>query len=238
MIFSNKTLLLFAITFFILSCSSSPETFVSKVEGAHKKDAFLNHAAIAFDLQLFFGGTERFNGRITWATNSSKGELNYSDGRKIEVNEMEIIFSDTSMSEESARFTAYTWSYFFMLPFKLSDPGTRWNDYENKSMNGEEYNVEKLSFESGTGDAPDDWYVVYANKETDLIHVASYIVTAGQSVEEAEKDPHAIKYEDYREIDGVPIAHKWSFWGWTETEGLTEQLGYANLNNISFVENY
>ncbi|MCH2233288.1 MAG: hypothetical protein MK078_03460 [Crocinitomicaceae bacterium] len=237
MTFLNK-LLFILLGILAFSCSSAPKTFVEKVEEAHGKSTFSKHSTIAFDLQLFFGGTERFNGRITWATNSSKGKLDYMDGRNIEVNEMEITYSDTSMSEESARFTAYTWSYFFMLPYKLSDPGTQWNDYENKSMNGTEYDVEKLSFESGTGDAPDDCYVVYADKESHLIHVASYIVTAGQSVEEAEKDPHAIKYDEYKEIDGVPIAHKWSFWGWTETEGLTDELGYANLSNICFVEDF
>ena len=223
---------------FIYSCEKSAHTFSEKVENAHKKETFLKRNAIQFDLQLFFGGTERFKGTITWATNSSKGLLAYSDGRTISVEGNEIEVSDTSMSMESARFTAYTWSYFFMLPYKLNDPGTKWNDYPDKDLNGETYAVEKLTFEAGTGDAPDDWYIVYANTETMLTKVAAYIVTAGQSVEEAEVDPHAIEYKNYKEIEGVPIAHDWVFWAWRESGGLTEELGNANLSNIQFVEGF
>jgi hypothetical protein len=46
--------------------------------------------------------------------------------------------------------------------------------------------AKKLSFESGTGDAPDDWYVVYADKATNLIEKL-HIVT--KMSEEAEKKP-------------------------------------------------
>jgi hypothetical protein len=31
--------------------------------------------------------------------------------------------------------------------------------------NATNYLTEKLTFKSGTGDAPDDWYVVYADKQ-------------------------------------------------------------------------
>jgi hypothetical protein len=48
------------------------------------------------------------------------------------------------------------------------------------------YLTEKLTFKSGTGDAPDDWYVVYADKKTNLLETA-YIVTLKAGKEEAEK---------------------------------------------------
>jgi hypothetical protein len=36
------------------------------------------------------------------------------------------------------------------------------------------YLTEKLTFKSGTGDAPDDWYVVYADKKTNLLEKHRY----------------------------------------------------------------
>jgi hypothetical protein len=36
------------------------------------------------------------------------------------------------------------------------------NTYKRKDATN--YLTEKLTFKSGTGDAPDDWYVVYADK--------------------------------------------------------------------------
>jgi hypothetical protein len=40
--------------------------------------------------------------------------------------------------------------------------GTIWNEYDNKEKTLQI--IRKLTFKSGTGDAPDDWYVVYADK--------------------------------------------------------------------------
>ena len=118
----------------------------------------------------------------------------------------------------------------------MTDPGTVWNPYSDSTLNGKTYDSAKLTFESGTGDADQDWYIVYADQETNLIYTAAYIVTANKSKEEAEKDPHAIVYEDYKQVNGVPIAQKWSFYEWSEQDGLTNKLGQADLAGIRFVE--
>ena len=211
-------------------------SFVQLVEEAHAKADFRDHAAIQFDLQLFFGGTERLNGTLTLSTDSRQALIATKDGKKIYVQDDKIFLPPETENLASARFGAYTWSYFFLLPFKLSDGGTVWSDYEDKELNGETYLTHKLSFEAGTGDAPDDWYVLYADVENQLLQVAAYIVTAGQSQEEAEEDPHAIEYLNYETVDGIPFATEWKFWAWRTEEGLTDQLGSANLSNIQFLE--
>lgn len=219
------------------SCQEKPSEkgFVGQVEEAHKKEDFLAHQAISFSIDLKFGGKERLKGKLTLLTGSGKGLIEYEDGKKIyQVNE-KVFYSPDFEQTKNIRFDAYTWSYFFLFPYKLSDEGTVWQDYENPGLNGHLYEAQKLMFESGTGDAPEDWYVVYADTNTHLIEVASYIVTAHKSKEEAEKDPHAIKYEDYVNVNGVPIATKWTFWGWDEKEGLTKQLGEGTLSDVKFV---
>lgn len=210
--------------------------FVEKVEKAHNREAFLSKESIQFDIVLKFGGTERLNGKMTLLTNSNKGLIELQNGQKMYYIGDKVYYSPDMENEKRVRFSAYTWSYFFLFPYKLSDEGTVWTDYKPKSMNEKNYLVHKLNFEAGTGDAPDDWYVVYANKEKPLIEVAAYIVTAGKSQEKAEENPHAIKYENYQEVAGVPIARDWTFWGWTAEEGLTKQLGEATLTNVKFIE--
>eukprot|EP00903_Cladosiphon_okamuranus_P000645 g643.t1 len=91
------------------------------------------------------------------------------------------------------------------------------------------YLTSKLSFEPGTGDAPDDWYVLYADPDSKLLQVAAYIVTAGKDKAEAEKDPHAIEYLNYQNTGGIPIATEWKFWGWQADQGLTDQLGVIKV---------
>jgi hypothetical protein len=221
----------------IPGCKSKEENlkFIDLTEKAHEKQAFLTNEAIQFNLKLAFGGTERMDAKFTLLTNSSKGVIEYKNGTKIIFDENKIFHSAGIQNVESVRFDAYTWSYFFLFPYKASDSGTIWNLYENKEKDHENYLSEKLTFSAGTGDAPDDWYVVYANKETHLIEKAAYIVTYNGSKEEAEKNPHAIQYSDYKEVAGIPIATTWTFWTWKAGEGLKEELGNATISAIKFV---
>ncbi len=248
----KKTIVLLVLTCLIFSCQeeakNSPETihikakeaaalplsFSEKVTAAHGGNVFSQKEALSFDIVLNFGGKERLRGEMTLSTDSRQGIIEYTDGTRLEWSDGEVKH-DKDISESSARFSAYTWSYFALMPYKLNDKGTIWTDYPNKVMGGKEYDVKKLSFEDGVGDASEDWYVVYADKQNHLMSVAAYIVTAGGTVEEAEKDPHAIKYSDYVIIDGVPIATAWTFWGWTADDGLTDKLGEATITNPDFI---
>jgi hypothetical protein len=71
--------------------------------------------------------------------------------------------------------------------------------------------IEKLTFKSGTGDA-DDWYVVYADKKT--FTWKQPISLRSKPVRKQRKNPHAIQYLEYKDVDGIPIATKWIFWAW------------------------
>ena len=225
-------------TFAFIGCKSTDEKerFTEKIGEAHQKEAFLSKEAVQFKMQLNFGGKERMNALFTVLTNSSKAVIEYENGAKIIVDKDKVYYSTAIPNEENVRFDAYTWQYFFLFPYKLNDPGTKWNTYDNKEANHADYLTEKLTFESGTGDAPDDWYVVYADKATHLLEKAAYIVTVRGNKEEAEKNPHAIQYLEYKEIEGIPIATKWIFWEWKKDEGLTKNIGTANLTAIQFVK--
>lgn len=231
------TVILMSSLFFFVGCKSEVkyENFVHKIEKAHQKKKFLSKEAIQFDLKLAFGGQEKLDAKITLLTNSSKGVIAYKNGAKIIFDNDKVFYSADIPNEETVRFDAYTWGYFFIFPNKLSDSGTKWSFYDNTEVNSKEYATQKLTFESGTGDAPDDWYVVYANKSTNLIEKAAYIVTVNGNKEKAEKNPHVINYLDYKEVEGIPIATKWLFWEWKKNVGVTKKIGNASLTNIKFV---
>ncbi|MEN8927964.1 MAG: hypothetical protein ABF242_11210 [Flavobacteriales bacterium] len=244
----TKNVVIFLFISFIISCGEIKEekevetpiqaalTLVEKIEKEHQKEAFLKHDNIQFDLALYFGGKQRINGQLTLATNSSQGLIALESGEKVYFIKDKVFYSP-GMNEKRVRFDAYTWSYFFLFPYKMSDQGTIWSGSEKRTMDEVVYNYQKLSFEDGTGDDPNDWYKVYSDTNTNRISAAAYIVTASSSVEKAEEDPHAIAYSNYKEIEGIPIAAEWKFFGWTEKEGLTDTLGNAALSNFKFVEN-
>jgi len=207
-----------------------------KIEKAHSKQDFLDNDVVQFDIVLEFGGTERLNGTMTLATNSTTGRISYKNGKELYYDQDRVFASPEMDNINGARFAAYTWSYFFLFPYKLSDPGTNWTDVAKVNLNDAVYNSQKLTFGEGIGDAPDDWYITYSDPETNFMKVAAYIVTARETeVEEAEEDPHAISYHDYKDVDGITLAHSWKFWEWRKDSGLTRQLGKAQLSNFQFL---
>lgn len=247
-----KNLILLFAAFFFFNCSENIQenktedqqkeltykemTTVQRIERRHRKAKFLSRDNIRFELELFFGGKQRLSGTLTLATNSSKGLIELKGGNTIYFIEDKVYYTP-GMNEKKVRFDAYTWSYFFLLPYKLTDEGTNWSEAEKVEMNGNWYNTQRLTFAAGTGDAPEDWYQVYSDTNSDLIQVAAYIVTANKSVKKAEEDPHAIVYENYEMLNAIPVATQWKFYGWTQSEGLTDTLGKATLSNFEFIEN-
>lgn len=215
--------------------TANDTSYVGRIEIAHKKEKFLSHKAIQFDFKLIFGSKERMNAKLTLLTNSTEGLLELNDSSKILYIHDKVYASDTTNPSSKIRFDAYTWAYFFLFPYKLSDDGTVWSDYTSEDSTNL-FDTKKLSFESGIGDDPDDWYITHVDPSNHLIHHAAYIVTANKTREEAEKNPSAIQYLNYEEIEGVPLATEWVFWYWNAQEGLTKTKGEAQLINFKFVD--
>ncbi|MGB5927551.1 MAG: hypothetical protein WBH03_05225, partial [Cyclobacteriaceae bacterium] len=89
----------------------------------------------------------------------------------------------------------------------------------------------------GTGDSPDDWYIIYKEPDTDKLKAMSYIVTYGNTVEKASEAPHVIVYDDYQEVDGTMLARSWKFYNWSEEKGIQgDSIGYVTVSNLSFTE--
>ncbi len=228
--------LVLLISLFACKNSDKPSDFVSITETAHLKFEFLKKEAIQFNIIAFFGTSEWINAKMTLATNSGNGKIEFKNGDQILFNNQKVFFSKTIKDTSGVRFDAFTIPYFFLLPYKLSDKGTVWTKYKNSENDSLNFDTKKLSFAPKTGDAPDDWYIVYTNKKTDLIQKSAYIVTfGGTSQTEAEKEPHAIEYLNYEPINGIPIATKWKFWGWKKNFGFQKELGNAVLSDIKFI---
>lgn len=211
---------------------------IKKIEEAHKKSEFLNHNAVSFNTNIFFGGKQRLDAKITMLTNSTKIKIDKKDGSTLIYNGKKVFLSPKDANDKGARFDMFTWSYFFGLPYKLNDPGTKLELTDPKPLDGAEHQTTRLSFEKGTGDAPDDWYVIYTDPKDNIIKVAAYIVTFGNNgdTSKAEGDPHAIYYKDFKTTEGIPFATKWEFYEWTQEKGITNKIGEATITDITFLK--
>ncbi len=216
---------------------SIENAYVQSIEKAHHKSAFLKHKLVSFKANISFGGKERLDGKITMFTNSSKIRIDKKDQSKLIYNGENVFLCPEDASEKGARFDMFTWTYFFALPYKLSDPGTNWELKNSKPLDGAEHQTAKLTFDKGTGDAPDDWYIVYSD-DKNMLQAAAYIVSFGSEgdTSKAEANPHAIRYKDFKIVDGIPFATKWEFHDWSEKEGLTTKLGEATITDITFLQ--
>ena len=210
--------------------------YASAVHTAHGGGHWEQKQALQADIDLTFAGRNLINGTLTMLTDVSKVRIDQHDsiGTSMIWTGDEAAVSPAPSGQRSARFHLLTWPYFIAAPFKISDPGTFLEEQGTDSINGKQTEVGRLTFASGVGDSPDDWYVLYKD-DKDVLQAMAYIVTYGPtSQEKAEEDPHAIVYESYTEVDGVLLSDKWTFWEWRQDSGLTRQIGEATLSNLHF----
>lgn len=257
----RKIMYAFVVSSFCLACDGNhqstdahyPESAIASasVETDHLPaeilQLFQNHTEsipvgkhLSYDLVLNFGGQERFRGSIRQSPSMDRIVMKRADGAELRYDgtQVALMKKDTSQQWPNARFAAFTWPYFFAAPMKLADPGTRWGEIQEYAwFSGEPAQGAKLSFAKGTGDAPDDYYIVIPNAEQRLDGMA-YVVTFGKTdAQQAEaSEPHAIRYHDYLDVGGVPIAQRWTFHNWLPGSGLdTSMLGSATIANIRWV---
>ena len=154
------------------------------------------------------------------------------------------------------RFQLYTWPYFAMAPFKLDDAGVKLSPMEPATTENPydgPYARAKMTFAAGTGDAPDDWYVLYVDTEKHdvpyrgstpphVLKAMAYIVTYGKTLEQAEAEPHAIVYGEFIDVPGpdgeptgVRLSTSWSFRNWSPDKGMEDAVGSATITGLELI---
>jgi hypothetical protein len=211
--------------------------FVELIKKAQHVGQFYKQKILAFDIETTVNG-KATTATLTTMTNSGKMRLQYTDGKTVVFDGKKIWLNSTEVgADRQARFDIFMWQYFFMAPFKMDDAGTYWQLMADKIIDDNEYARAKLTFKNGTGDTPNDWYIVHRNKATDYLSAMAYIVTFGnKAVTEAEKRPNGITYDDFITVEGIQFATTWRFWKWSEQRGFYDAKGNAKIKNIRFLK--
>ena len=214
---------------------SVPE-FTKDIELAHNKADFISKDIISYNLVVEFGGKEYLSAKFTQTVSGSMIKMEKTSGEIVifDGNEVYTNLSDANLATD--RFDIFTWPYFITLPYKLNDEGTIWSDFQNKTFNGQNVPTGKLSFKPNTGDAPDDWYVIYKDPTKGFLVGAAYIVSFGKGKEAAEKEPHAVKYTNFTAVDGISFPIDLTYHMWTTENGFGNQIGKAKLTNVAFLK--
>lgn len=211
--------------------------FAAAIEAAHGLAAWRSRAAVQLDIVIRYGGQIALDGRLTFPTDLSRSRLRLADGTIAVFDGERAWVSSASSKFPNARFHLLTWPYFLAAPMKLRDPGARLEPLGERPLRaGESMPAARLTFDPGTGDTPDDWYVLYRDPASDRLAAVAYIATYGTTVEEAEQEPHQLVYGDFVDLDGVPIPTAWLFYQWSEEQGgYGDPIADATLTGVRFV---
>jgi len=119
------------------------------------------------------------------------------DGKNFWVNidDQEV---ETEQALGFARFLRKTNYYWFTMFFKLLDEGVNQEFIGTKQLNGQNYNLVKITFGDAVGDAQDT-YVLYINAETKLVDQFLFTITAFGVTE-----PKLMRFT-YETINGIKI---------------------------------
>lgn len=113
------------------------------------------------------------------------------------------------------RFWSLTPYYFVGMPFVLADPGVKLTQEADAELDGVNCSVVRVTFDAGVGDAPDDYYVVYFDKETHVLKGLRYIVTYRGFFKDGGHSPEKLmKYTDHKTFGGLVIATRYPTYKW------------------------
>jgi len=135
-----------------------------------------------------------------------------------------------AFGNSSARFYHNLYFYFFALPYLAADPGIIYEELPVREFNGKTYDVVKIGYEKGIGDAPDDEYIMHFDQETGLMHLLLYTVTY-YSKEKSDRF-NAIIYDDWIDVEGLKLPG--SFKGFKYAN---DELGEMRYERV-FVDHY
>lgn len=210
--------------------------FADPIETAHKADVWRANPAIQTDITVEFGGTQMIDGTLLTDVAGGHVRIDLENGTSFVFDGSTAWTSPADSEVQGGRFHVLTWSYFLLAPLKLQDDGTHLEDLGKQPYrDGKKLPAARLTFGDNVGDTPDDWYVLYRDRQDRLVSMA-YIVTFGKDTAAAEKEPHAITYESFEVVDGAPVPVHWKFWNWTAEGGIHgDPIGEVKLSNPRFV---
>ena len=237
----------------MLSLLAAPATrpgevgpLVAEVEAAHGRGEVPAGHVLHGTITVTFGENALLDAAEIWFdANGGLVRIETGDGATAVLDGTTAHLSPPDADIPRPRFQLLTWPYFAVNAFKLRDGGADLAMMDPAPLREGEQPMRRmlLTFAAGTGDSPDDWYVLYLDDAGRLVSSA-YIVTYGTPAAEAEQEPHAIVYADFQDVplpdgtnSGVVLSPTWTFYDWSEADGLVgEPRGSVEIEDLRFVE--
>jgi len=141
-----------------------------------------------------------------------------------------------SIRRPNPRFWALSGFYFQQIPFVLADPGLNYEALPDETIDGTPHDMVQVTYEGGVGDAPDDRYTLYLDKETGQVDAIRYVVTYGRDVApDADLAETFFDYQDYVTVHGLTVPTRFTGYPYSDEEGRADSLkNKAFADSISY----
>lgn len=184
--------------------ASLPENFSEVLKAHGGLDQWRSFKALEYDLkhENDSSPTEHYTLNLL-----NRKDLTVADTFKIGFDGSQVWVAPDKKAYKgrSARFYHNLYSYFLTIPFIVADPGVIYSS-DTLTVDGKQYDVINISFESGIGDADKDAYKMLIDPATKRMEKLLYTVTYYSG--EAHENFNALSYEDWTEVNGVQLPAK------------------------------
>ena len=124
---------------------------------------------------------------------------------------------DRAQMPRSPRFWTTTPYYFVGVPWVLADPGVNLSMEGSQEWRGRTFDTVRVTFDPGTGDAPDDYYIVYIDRENQTVGGVRYVVSYPGFFPDGGHTPEKfVSYEGLSAQDGLVVAASYQFYSWVD----------------------
>ena len=137
---------------------------------------------------------------------------------------------DTTAFDGDVRFYHNLQFYFMALPFLFADPGIQYEALEPRDFQGKPYDVLRITFEPGVGDASDDEYIVYFDQQSHQLTLLLYTVTYFSG--EPGQEYNARWYQEWEEVNQLLLPKKVIGYKWNDGE-LGEERYVSEYRNVT-----
>lgn len=143
---------------------------------------------------------------------------------------------DSTSFAYDTQFWALTPLYFSGQPFVLDGEGVNLELLPELEFQGATQKVIKATYDAGIGSAPDDYYVLYVNAETNLVDAFKYIVSYPDYFPNGGHAPEKITVtQGTTTVDGIVFATGFkTYWSTNDKDGLGEYITKIDVSDISF----
>jgi hypothetical protein len=147
--------------------------------------------------------------------------------------------NDTANFSFNIRFWALTPYYFLGQPFIFDGKGVIIEKLDDQMLKGIAHDAVRITFEAGTGDAPDDYYINLYDKETHELKALKYVVSYPAYFKNGVHSPEkTMVLNKLTTVDGIKLPTGYETFALSEVKGeLGPKVTTIEVSKISFLPN-